>query len=85
MAAPPGFAVRAVAVEAGGERVYEQAEWRDALVYVASGTIELRCLSGRTHRFGCGDIVWLAELPLRSLRNPGTDATVLLAVSRNAR
>jgi predicted dithiol-disulfide oxidoreductase (DUF899 family) len=82
MVAPPGFAVRAVAVEPGGERSYEKAEWLDAIVYVVSGTIELRCLSGTRRRFQCGDVLWLAELPLRSLRNPGAEATLLLAVSR---
>jgi hypothetical protein len=82
MDGPPGFDVRAVALEPGGDRLYDEAEWRDAIVFVASGTIELECRGGGRHRFDCGDILWLAELPLRALHNPGSDATVLLSVSR---
>jgi hypothetical protein len=80
--APPGFDVRAVALEPGVERIYDEAEWRDAIVFVASGVIELECRSGQRHRFESGDILWLAELPLCALHNPGGEAAVLFTVSR---
>jgi hypothetical protein len=79
---PPGFEVRAVAVEAGGHRIYNEQEWRDAIVVVARGEIELESLSSRRHRFERGDILWLCELPLRALHNRGTEDAVLVTVSR---
>lgn len=82
MAKPLGFAVRAVGVEPGGHRIYNAAEWDDALVVVTCGEVELECLSGTRVRFGRGDLLWLAGLPLRALHNRGREPTLLLAVSR---
>lgn len=82
MEPPPGFAFRAVAVEAGGERIYDEAEWHDALVVVTRGEIELECLGGSRRRFERGDVLWLVGLPLRSLHNGGDEPAVLVAVSR---
>jgi hypothetical protein len=77
-----GFAVRAVAVAPGCRRVYDDGEWRDAIVVVKCGEIELECTSGASHRFGRGDLLWLTGLPLRALHNHGREPTVLVAVSR---
>ena len=82
MEAPPGFEIRAVEVEAGGHRIYHADEWRDSLVALARGEIELECVSGERRCFGCGDMFWLANLPLRALHNPGDGPALLLAVSR---
>jgi hypothetical protein len=77
-----GFLVRAVAVAPGCERAYDEAEWRDAIVSVTCGEIELECLGGGRHRFRAGEMLWLAGLPLRVLRNCGTEPALLVAVSR---
>lgn len=82
MREPPGFEVRAVAVDPGGDRIYNEREWRDAVVVVASGQIELESLNGVRQRFDRGDILWLCELPLRALHNRGSETAVLVAVSR---
>jgi hypothetical protein len=82
MDAPPGFAVRAVAVEVGCERAYDESEWLDAIVVVARGEIELECLSGDCARFDCGSVLWLIGLPLRALRASGAEPALLVAVSR---
>jgi hypothetical protein len=82
MGPPPGFEVRAVAVEPGVDRIYHEAEWRDAIVVIACGEIELHDVDGDRHRFGCGDILWLVGLPVRAIHNPGVDSAVLVAVSR---
>jgi hypothetical protein len=82
MSGPPGFEIRAVEVEAGGHRIYNAEEWRDSLVALARGEIELECLSGERRCFGRGDLFWLANLPLRALHNPGDGPALLLAVSR---
>ena len=82
MEEPPGFEVRAVAVDPGGHRIYNEREWRDAIVVVASGEVELESVNGDRQCFGCGDTLWLCRLPLRALHNRGTESVVLVAVSR---
>lgn len=78
----PAFVLRAVAVAPGCRRAYDEADWRDAIVLVRRGEIELECLSGTTHRFRRGDLLWLSGLPLRALRNRGHEPALLVAVSR---
>ena len=76
------FTVRVVAVGPGEEHPYDEAEWRDAIVLVQHGEIELRGVSGASRSFGRGDLIWLEGVPLRALHNPGTEPAVLLAVAR---
>jgi hypothetical protein len=76
------FELRAVSVAPGGERPYDAAEWRDVLVVVGRGRVELESRSGRRHAFGRGETLWLSGLPLRAVRNPGRETAVLIAVSR---
>ena len=80
---PPQFELRWVTVPPGGRRAYDEAEWRDALVIVERGPIELECLAGGRRAFQAGDILWLVGLPLRALHNAGFEAAVLAAVSRS--
>ena len=56
----------------------EEAEWRDALVTVESGELELVMACGRSCFFQSGDLLWLQGLPLASLRNRGDEPTVLV-------
>jgi hypothetical protein len=81
--ASPGFTVRAVPVDAGTERFYEEDEWRDAIVVVARGEIELECIGGDCARFDCGSVLWFVGLPLRVLRACGAEPALLVAVSRH--
>ena len=74
---------RTVALEPGGTLVYEEEEWRDALVTVQSGELELEMLCGRSAFFQKGDVLWLQGLPLASLRNRGDEPAVLVAASRD--
>jgi hypothetical protein len=74
--------VRTVIVAAGRPHPYDRAEWRDALVLVARGEIEVEAVGGERRRFRRGDVLALAGLPLRTLRTPGAADTVLVAVSR---
>jgi hypothetical protein len=78
----PAFERRVVAVEPGRSRVYDAVEWRDTLVVVERGEVELECRGGASERFGRGDVLWLSGLPLRALHNRGPGAVVLVAVSR---
>lgn len=81
--AAPGFHIRAVRIGAGCERDYDEAEWRDAVVFVRRGEVELECIGGTRCRFARGDILWLAGLPLRALHSR-RGPVVLVAVSRAA-
>ena len=82
---PGAFDRRAVTVPAGGTHPFDAAEWRDALVVVAQGAIELEALSGVRLRLDRGAVLWLAGLPLRALHNRGAEPAVLAAVARRAR
>jgi hypothetical protein len=79
---PDGFSVRRIVVAPRTERAFDEAEWRDALVVVESGRIELESWSGLRPRFRPGDVLWLTGLPLRALHNRGRRPAVLVVVSR---
>jgi quercetin dioxygenase-like cupin family protein len=79
---PPQFQLRWVTVAPGDRRAYDEADWRDALVIVERGPIELECLAGGRRAFQSGDVLWLMGLPLRALHNTGSEPAVLAAVSR---
>jgi hypothetical protein len=76
------FAVRDIALAPGATRPYREREWRDALVMVRAGQIELEDAAGAIARFGAGDILCLAGAPLRALHNRGPQPALLLAISR---
>lgn len=81
----PAFEVRVTAVAPGRERTYHEADWRDALVVVDRGSVELESLDGSRERFARDDVLWLEGLPLRALHNCGGEPAVLLAISRPRR
>ena len=74
---------RTVTVEPGASLPYDEADWRDALITVESGELELEMRCGRSCFFQKGDLLWFQGLPLASLRNRGDEPTVLVAASRN--
>ena len=71
-----------MALEPGGTLDYDEDEWRDALVTVESGEVELVMACGRSCFFRRGDLLWLQGLPLTRLQNSGGEPTVLVAASR---
>jgi hypothetical protein len=79
---PSAFALHAISIAPGGEHLYDQDEWRDALVVVERGQIELECSAGGRLRFGPGAVLWLFGLPLRALYNCGAEPALVVAVSR---
>lgn len=82
---PCAFEVQTVALAPGHTRPYHEADWRDALVVVERGDIELECLGGSRTRFGRGAVLWLVGLPLRALHSRGSEPALLIAVSRRPR
>jgi hypothetical protein len=81
---PDVFDVRRIVVDPGTARPFVEAEWRDTIVAIESGRLELECRSGASCRLERGDVFWLIGLPLRALHNRGLVPTVLVAVSRSA-
>ena len=79
---PPAFQARIFVVEPGACRPYDEAEWRDALVVVEVGQIEVEAWCGRCWHFTDGDVIWLAGLRVRALHNRRSERAVLVAVSR---
>lgn len=81
----PSFRTTVVTLAPGTTRLYVESEWRDALVVVESGTVDLECRAGGRRRFCPGDVLLMTGLGLRALHNAGVDPTVLVAVSRRNR
>jgi hypothetical protein len=79
---PPRFERRVVTIAPGGARPYDEAEWRDALVLIEQGHVDLECAAGGHRTFGRGDMLWFDGLSLRTLRNRGDGPAVLVAISR---
>ena len=79
------FDRRIVELQPGAVLSYEDPSWHDTIVFVTAGAVELECASGERHCFRSGDIVCLAALPLRNVRNAGLTTARLLAVWRRAR
>src|SRR3954469_22744678 len=77
---PPAFTRWTVTVAPGACHPYLAAEWTDALVLVVSGEIVLEGVAGPCWRLATGATLWLADLPLARLRNPGAEPAVLVAL-----
>jgi quercetin dioxygenase-like cupin family protein len=79
---PPAFRLRAVVVAPGRARAYDDAEWRDAIVVVERGEIDLDFLAGGRRRLACGDVLHLDGMSVRALHNRGWEPALLVVVSR---
>src|ERR671910_690269 len=78
----PRFHRAVTTIAPGGSLPYRASAWRDAIVLVDRGSVEIRTADGRLFGFDSGDVLWLDGLPIRSLRNPGSVPAVLVGVSR---
>ena len=78
----PSFVAQTVVIGPDCSVPYDETQWRDALVVVESGEVEVETTSGTRRLFRAGDMLWLTGLPLRCLHNPGDGPLVLKAVSR---
>jgi len=65
--AAAGFRRRSIRLEPGESRRSGDAEWRDALVVVEQGDVELECAAGGRRRFAGGAVLWLEGIDLRVL------------------
>lgn len=76
------FRFHQVLIAPGHDYPYNESEWRDCLVVVKEGSIELIGSNGQGCRLENGAILWLVGLPLRAIVNPGNGTACLLTVSR---
>ena len=76
------FVVRTVRVPPGSSLPYDEEEWRDALVTVEHGEVELVTSCGRSFFFQQGDLLWFDGLPVVGLRNRGEEPAVLRGTAR---
>jgi hypothetical protein len=77
-----GFRRRVVELAPDQVLRFDAAAWKDTIVVLTAGEIELECSSGERRRFGRGAILCLARLPLSFVRNSGPEPARLLAISR---
>lgn len=82
---PRSFRRRTVSIPPRQCRGYEASEWRDAIVLVRRGKVDVTCSDGTVLRFGEGDLLWLTGLPVRALCNPGEGEAVLVGIRRRGR
>lgn len=76
------FARRVVTIAPGRSLPYEATVWRDAIVVVARGVVELEVENGTRQQHGQRAVFWLDGLPLRALHNVSSTTVVLIAVAR---
>jgi len=78
----PAFRRREVTIRAQETVPYVSEDWRDAIVVIEQGEVDLCCVRGGRRRFVKGAILFLEGLALRCLHNPGLEDAVLVALSR---
>lgn len=79
---PRSFERHTVTIGAGDELAYIDHDWRDTLIVVSSGEVEVVCAAGGRRRFSSGDMLWFDGLDVRTLRNVGGDQLVIAGVRR---
>ncbi|MGI8869858.1 MAG: hypothetical protein ACR2F6_13675 [Mycobacteriales bacterium] len=84
LARTPSSAVtkQVVELDPGEVLVVDAASWRDAIVFVTAGEIDVECASGAGRRFADGDILCFAQISVRAVRNRGRGQAHILVVRR---
>ena len=76
---------RVVELAAEATLRYEPSEWRDTIVFVLTGEVEIECVDGERRCFKRGATLVFSPLPIRTIRNRATRPARLLAISRRVR
>jgi hypothetical protein len=79
---PESLVIRVLILQPGSKRVFDEREWRDSLVEVERGELEVQLRGGTRLGYVTGDVLWLVGLPVLALYNPGLERAVLVAASR---
>jgi len=77
---PESLRIVRLEIPAGGERPTDPSEWGAALVVVEEGSVEVESTSGAARTFHHGDLLCLAWLAVRTLRNRGPEVARLVAI-----
>jgi hypothetical protein len=75
------FRRRVVELAPGEKLDFEGDRWRDALVLLESGEVEVQCAAGDRSSFAAGAVLCFRP-PARFLRNSGSESARLIAISR---
>jgi quercetin dioxygenase-like cupin family protein len=78
------FRRRVVELAPGEELDIDAGRWRDALLLLESGEVELECVAGERSRFAAGAVLCLPP-PVRFLRNSDSEPARLITISRRTR
>ena len=78
------FRKRVIELTPNDELRIDATAWRDAIVFLETGEVELECSAGERRRFAAGAVLCLVP-PVRALRNFGDDSARLIAISRRTR
>ena len=76
------FVIRHMTITAGTALAVEAADWRDAIVVVERGPLEVECLDGIRTTFMTGAMLCLDGLSMGTLCNRGPEPVQLFALSR---
>jgi quercetin dioxygenase-like cupin family protein len=77
------FRRRVVELAPGEELDLDAGRWRDSLVLLQSGEVELECAAGERRRFEAGAVLCLPS-PVRFLRNGGGEPARLVTISKRS-
>jgi hypothetical protein len=75
------FRRRVIELAADEELRIDARAWRDAIVFLETGEVELECSAGECRRFAAGATLCLVP-PVRVLRNCGGERARLISISR---
>jgi hypothetical protein len=75
------FRRRAVELAPDEELPIDAGEWRDAIVFLETGEVEVECAARRCRRFAAGAVLCFPR-PVRAVRNSGGEPARLIAISR---
>ena len=76
------FEVSIRILDARTETAYQPDDWKDSIIEVEAGAVEIETRHGQAVAFHAGDVFWLAELPVRALHNRGDIPAVLVTATR---
>jgi len=78
------FRRRELELAPGEELRIDARAWRDAIVFLESGEVELECAEGERSRFAVGAVLCFPP-PVRVLRCSGDEPARLITISRRTR
>ena len=69
-------------LDVGAETAYRPDDWKDSIIEIEAGAVEIETRDGEAVEFRAGDVFWLAGLPVLALHNRGDVPAVLVTATR---